>query len=100
MVGTHRYYRIIPQRLTRFCRYASDQRGHRSSQIAGHNGLCWSVQSLPQVALCGGKTANVRSENDQVFPDDVREEGRKYLESKNIEHEIKVYSNVPHGKCW
>ncbi|KAI9707349.1 MAG: hypothetical protein M1836_000309 [Candelina mexicana] len=36
-------------------------------------------------------------ENDQLFPDDVREEGRKYLESKNIEHEINVYSNVPHG---
>ncbi|KAI9794149.1 MAG: hypothetical protein M1835_006739 [Candelina submexicana] len=36
-------------------------------------------------------------ENDQLFPDDVREEGRKYLESKHIEHEINVYSNVPHG---
>ncbi|KAI9724744.1 MAG: hypothetical protein M1812_000019 [Candelaria pacifica] len=36
-------------------------------------------------------------ENDQLFPDDVREEGRKVLESKNIEHEINVYSNVPHG---
>ncbi|KAI9762572.1 MAG: hypothetical protein M4579_000375 [Chaenotheca gracillima] len=36
-------------------------------------------------------------ENDQVFPDDIREEGRKHLETNNIEHEIKVYSDVPHG---
>jgi dienelactone hydrolase len=37
------------------------------------------------------------TENDQLFPDEVREAGRKFLEEKGIEHEIKVYSNVPHG---
>ena len=37
------------------------------------------------------------SEDDQLFPDDVREEGRKNLEGNKIEHEIHVYSGVPHG---
>ncbi|KAI9818303.1 MAG: hypothetical protein M1832_004421 [Thelocarpon impressellum] len=36
-------------------------------------------------------------ENDQLFPDDTREEGRRHLESAKTEHEIKVYSGVPHG---
>ncbi|MCJ1285689.1 hypothetical protein MMC26_005030 [Xylographa opegraphella] len=36
-------------------------------------------------------------ENDQLFPDDVRETGKAYLEENHIEHEIKVYSGVPHG---
>lgn len=37
-------------------------------------------------------------ENDQLFPDDVRIAGQKRLEESGIEHEIKVYSDVPHGK--
>jgi len=36
-------------------------------------------------------------EDDQLFPTEIREDGRKYLESQNVEHEINVYSNVPHG---
>ena len=36
-------------------------------------------------------------ENDQLFPDDVRTAGQKYLEENQIKHEIKVYSDVPHG---
>ncbi|MCJ1389805.1 hypothetical protein MMC18_002662 [Xylographa bjoerkii] len=36
-------------------------------------------------------------ENDQLFPDEIRETGRAYLEEKHIEHEIKIYSGVPHG---
>lgn len=36
-------------------------------------------------------------ENDPLFPDEVREEGKKFLESNMIEHSIRVYSNVPHG---
>ena len=36
-------------------------------------------------------------ENDQLFPDDVRAAGQEYLEKNNIEHEIKVYPDVPHG---
>ena len=36
-------------------------------------------------------------ENDQLFPDEVRVTGKAYLEEKHVEHEIKVYSDVPHG---
>ena len=36
-------------------------------------------------------------ENDQLFPDTVREQGRATLELNNIEHDIKVFSGVPHG---
>ena len=36
-------------------------------------------------------------ENDQLFPDDVREAGKKYLEENKVEHEIRVYSGMPHG---
>ena len=36
-------------------------------------------------------------ENDQLFPDDVRTAGQKFLEEKKIKHEIKTYSGVPHG---
>ena len=36
-------------------------------------------------------------ENDQLFPDDVRTAGQKYLEENQIKHEVKVYSGVPHG---
>jgi hypothetical protein len=38
------------------------------------------------------------TENDQLFPEDILEEGRKYLEANNIEHEIRTYPGVPHGK--
>lgn len=37
-------------------------------------------------------------ENDQLFPDDVRLAGQKHLEESGIEHEIKVYPDVPHGE--
>jgi hypothetical protein len=38
------------------------------------------------------------TENDQLFPEEILEEGRKYLEANNIEHEIRTYTGVPHGK--
>jgi hypothetical protein len=37
-------------------------------------------------------------ENDQLFPDEVREEGKGVLKDHGVEHEITVYPNVPHGK--
>ncbi|KAL8636762.1 MAG: hypothetical protein Q9228_005878 [Teloschistes exilis] len=37
------------------------------------------------------------TENDQLFPDDVRKEGQKYLVDKEIPHEIQVFPGVPHG---
>lgn len=36
-------------------------------------------------------------ENDQLFPDNVREQGRAALELNNVTHDIKVFSGVPHG---
>ncbi|KAL9580992.1 MAG: hypothetical protein Q9212_004160 [Teloschistes hypoglaucus] len=38
------------------------------------------------------------TENDQLFPDDVRAEGQKYLVDKEIPHEIQVFPGVPHGQ--
>ncbi|CAO1597480.1 hypothetical protein XANCAGTX0491_001288 [Xanthoria calcicola] len=37
------------------------------------------------------------TENDQLFPDDVRAEGQKYLVDSGMEHEIQVFPGVPHG---
>lgn len=37
-------------------------------------------------------------ENDQLFPDDVRKDGQKYLVDKEIPHEIQVFPGVPHGQ--
>lgn len=36
-------------------------------------------------------------EHDQLFPDDVRSAGQTFLEEKKVEHEVKIYSGVPHG---
>jgi dienelactone hydrolase len=36
-------------------------------------------------------------ENDQLFPDEVRLAGVEALEKAQIEHEVKVYPEVPHG---
>lgn len=36
-------------------------------------------------------------EDDGFFPDDVRVAGEKHLQEMGIEHEMKVYSKVPHG---
>lgn len=37
-------------------------------------------------------------ENDPVFPDEIREAGQKALEENKVEHELKVYPGVPHGR--
>ncbi|KAG8532539.1 uncharacterized protein KY384_002416 [Bacidia gigantensis] len=39
----------------------------------------------------------VAVENDQLFPDDIRTAGKERLEKDKVEHEMKVYSDVPHG---
>ncbi|KAI5776610.1 dienelactone hydrolase [Geopyxis carbonaria] len=36
-------------------------------------------------------------ENDPFFPDDIREEGRRFLEKNKAEFDMRVYKNVPHG---
>ena len=49
------------------------------------------------MALPTGQYLTRATENDQLFPDEVRETGKAYLEEKQVENEIKVYSGVPHG---
>lgn len=34
-----------------------------------------------------------------MFPDDVVNAGKEALEKNGVEHEIKTYAGVPHGKC-
>lgn len=36
-------------------------------------------------------------EHDQLFPDDVREQGKASLELSGVDHDVKVFSDVPHG---
>lgn len=36
-------------------------------------------------------------EDDPLFTDEIREEGKKQLESKGTTHDIKTYPGVPHG---
>lgn len=38
-------------------------------------------------------------ENDSLFPADVLEDGKKWLQEHRIDHEVEVYKDVPHGKC-
>jgi len=36
-------------------------------------------------------------EHDPFFPDHVREEGQKFLAENKIEHELRLFKDVPHG---
>jgi dienelactone hydrolase len=36
-------------------------------------------------------------ENDQLFPNEVKEYGENYLKENNVENEFKTYAGVPHG---
>ncbi|RFU27945.1 hypothetical protein B7463_g8395, partial [Scytalidium lignicola] len=36
-------------------------------------------------------------EDDQLFPNEVRDYGDNYLKEKDVKHELKTYSGVPHG---
>jgi dienelactone hydrolase len=37
-------------------------------------------------------------ENDQLFPEEILNDGIKYLQENGVEHGIKTYPGVPHGK--
>ena len=58
--------------------------------------VCIGLFSITIALLIGHKLTRA-IENDQLFPDEIRESGKEYLEEKHIEHEIRVYSGVPHG---
>lgn len=53
--------------------------------------------TVEEMAECQVPVSVVAVEGDSLFPDEVREEGRKGLEKKGVEHEVKVYEGVPHG---
>jgi len=44
---------------------------------------------IPMLMIC--------VKNDPLFPDDVREQGKTAWELSGIEHDVKVFSDVPHG---
>ncbi|KAL2885376.1 Protein AIM2 [Ceratocystis lukuohia] len=39
-------------------------------------------------------------ENDPLFPDEIRAIGEDTMEKASLEHEVKVYPGVPHGKSF
>lgn len=53
---------------------------------------------LFRVAIRKSNTHQKPLENDQLFPDEVRISGKKSLEASKVDHEMKVYSDVPHGE--
>ena len=53
--------------------------------------------SKEEVAAVSVPTCIVAVENDPLFPDEARDEGVKTLSEKKVEHEVQVYSGVPHG---
>ncbi|PBP17553.1 alpha/beta-Hydrolase [Diplocarpon rosae] len=53
------------------------------------NGADFEGTKSPLVFVC--------VENDQLFADEIREHGEKYLKENNIESEFKTYAGVPHG---
>lgn len=42
-------------------------------------------------------TSVVAVEGDPLFPDEARDAGKKDLEERGLEHELKVFPGVPHG---
>ena len=42
-------------------------------------------------------TSVVAVEGDPLFPDEVRDAGKKDMEERGLEHELDVYPGVPHG---
>ncbi|QSZ32519.1 hypothetical protein DSL72_002097 [Monilinia vaccinii-corymbosi] len=49
----------------------------------------WEGTKAPLAFIC--------VEADQLFPDEVQEVGKTYLNENNVEYEFKTYSGVPHG---
>ena len=56
------------------------------------------VQStLPEIDAIRAPISMACINDDQLFPDDVREQGRAALELNNVDHEIRMFEDVPHG---
>ena len=49
------------------------------------------------MAGCSVPTCVVAVEDDPLFPDNVRNAGLEAMKAKGLDHEFKVYTDVPHG---
>lgn len=84
--------------------------GHRLPESEAEEGM---VKQRPQIkcaAIAHGTqiskedlagvsvpTCVVAVADDPLFPDDVRNEGLEAMKSKGLDHEFKIYPDVPHG---
>ena len=50
------------------------------------------------IAAVKAPVSMVCIEDDSLFPDEVREAGKEALDKSGVEHEVEVYSGVPHGE--
>ncbi len=84
---------------------ASEHKSEDEGELVANNAPLIKAGALAHGTLISKEDLeNIKSplslacvENDQLFPDDVRTAGQEYLEKNKIEHEIKVYPDVPHG---
>lgn len=60
--------------------------------------VCVGKSSCPRVDTQTQLTNENALENDQLFPTEILDAGKDYLASSNIEHEVKVFPEVPHGE--
>lgn len=90
--------------------HADVAQGSRSAESEAEAGMVKKGPSIKAGAIAHGTSIGkddmasvsvpmcvVAVEEDSLFPDEVREEGRKAMEERGLEHEVKVYSKVPHG---
>ncbi|EME45777.1 hypothetical protein DOTSEDRAFT_71460 [Dothistroma septosporum NZE10] len=84
--------------------------GQRSAETHAEEGM---VKKGPQIKVgaiahgtqitstdledCTVPLGIVAVEQDSLFPDEIRDAGVKKLQEKGVEHEVKVYPDVPHG---
>lgn len=84
--------------------------GQRSAEAEAEEGMAKKGAQIKVGAIAHGTQITVSDlencsvpvgivavEQDSLFPDEIREEGVKKLQEKGTEHEIQVYSGVPHG---
>ena len=90
--------------------HADVAKGERSTESAAEEGMVKQGAQIKCGAIAHGTmigkedlasvtvpTCVVAVEQDSLFPDDVREEGKKAMQERGLEHEVKVYPGVPHG---
>jgi dienelactone hydrolase len=53
--------------------------------------------SVSDLESCAVPLGIVAVEQDSLFPDHIREKGVEKLKEKGVEHEVQIFSGVPHG---